>query len=673
MNMDEIMQKRAILLSARTRFAPEMQPVRETAIDKIVEQNLLLIDCVEGVALHEMEKNGVACFTGGRPIISRLDTANSIKRLVDSGRVVLLGEQSNKYRLSDQVLEELWETQKLAEGRLTRVTEKLFKNAGERFAIYSTPFLDCLCLVFSQLSESYVRLLKREIEPEKLLSQPNLQRALQEVAKAYSKIDYKIFESAVLTFFRDNDPDYDAIKWNMTQNYYVTQALGLDPSGRLLSSEIFGRATFYLDTNIVISALESTAQHHQSFRTLCEACNQLGVKLKVCRITLDELRRVVNDQRILIAKVVGQIPDNTFTKVRGIFFRLYGEKLKKTGVVDLDELFTSFDHPEEDLDENYEVELIDDVWFMDEEDSVNTEKLTEELRQAYFKKRGRTKGRGSALHDALLLQWILREREKNSENTWLLTLDTSLPSIVPKLQKETSMGFPAITLDALIQWISPMAMYGDMSEIAAIFSEAVKYQLLPQESFFDLKDFLMFAEMEWICKELPAEDVEECIRYLRVNAANLDPTNPIDREKLAREISKFFADPSRKYKGELHRLEIEIADKEDKHKLEVRERDKEIEELKSQMSEQERKSREEILRMSARSRAIAAGLFFVAIEAVAVYTAGRYGAGENFIKKIFDLWQIPVLAFSIGTIVFWLILGKKRIRALGWPFTKYIE
>jgi len=58
MDIDEITQKRALLLSARTRFTPEIQPVRETAIDKIVEQNLLLADCTGGVTLREMEEQG---------------------------------------------------------------------------------------------------------------------------------------------------------------------------------------------------------------------------------------------------------------------------------------------------------------------------------------------------------------------------------------------------------------------------------------------------------------------------------------------------------------------------------------------------------------------------------------------------------------------------------------
>jgi hypothetical protein len=51
----------------------------------------------------------------------------------------------------------------------------------------------------------------------------------------------------------------------------------------------------------------------------------------------------------------------------------------------------------------------------------------------------------------------------------------------------------------------------------------IKYRLLPQERIFNLEDFLIFHEMHMSCKELPAEDVEECIRYIKVNAPMLAP------------------------------------------------------------------------------------------------------------------------------------------------------
>jgi hypothetical protein len=40
----QLTERRLLLFSTRIRFTPHTQPIRETAIDKILEQNLLLCD-----------------------------------------------------------------------------------------------------------------------------------------------------------------------------------------------------------------------------------------------------------------------------------------------------------------------------------------------------------------------------------------------------------------------------------------------------------------------------------------------------------------------------------------------------------------------------------------------------------------------------------------------------
>lgn len=681
MNTNDIARKRSVLFSARIRFSPETQPVRETAIDKILEQNLLVADGDRGLTLQEIEQQGAICFAGGTPAISRLDMQKSLKRLVGSNRVIASGKQDQRrYRLSEQALQVLWEIQRSAEGRFAQVVDRLFRNVEEGPSAYTTPFLESLCIIFSRLGETYVRLIKGEVGFDELLSLPSVLRALREVTTRYPSINQSLFEAAVFSFFRDSNPDYDTIKWNMAQNYYVAKALGLDPSGYLLSKEVFGNAVFYLDTNVIIDALAPKARYHGSFRALSKACGQLQIKLNVCQISLDELRRVAEARRELIARVADQIPDDTAPKITGIFFQLYREQLASTGTIDFDVLFSSFDHPMENLAEPYGVELIDDLWFIEAEDQPETRKLLQAIRRGYKKaKRGRSKGKGSALHGALLLRWILLERERTARNTWLVTLDTFLPSFLPQAG-DAPVRPLAITLDALLQWISPIAMYEDADEVAAIFSEAVKYQLLPQESFFDLRDFLVFAEMEWSCKELPAEDVEECIRYLRINAPNLDPSNPGDRERLAREISKFFADPGRKYRQEVQRLEAEISriDEGHKRKLEevmeaIRERDNRIEKLERERTEREERERKKALKKSARIRMGIVILLFLLYEAAVVRLAWQYGEGTTLFQKVINSWPFLGLGCAMGVALFWFILGKERIRILGWPFTRLLK
>lgn len=681
MSTSDIARKRSILLSARIRFSPETQQVRDAAINRVIEQNLLIAQSDEGLTSAEIDEQGTVCFAGGIPAISRLDMQASLERLVESDRVIASADpDQQRYRLSQEALQELWQLQQSTEARFERIVSRLFQNAEQGPAAYATPFLECLCIIFSQLGETYVRIIKGDISHEDLIDSPTLLRALEETQQEYELIDGRLFEAAVFSFFRDSDPDCAAIKWNLAQNYYVAKALGLDPSGYLLSKEVFADAVFYLDTNLMIDAVEPKARHHRSFQALSSACRQMQITMSACQISLDELRRVSQSQREIIPKVVDQIPHDTAPKIRGLFFRLYQEELAAEGTVDLDRLFATFDHPMEVLAQSYGVELTDDVWFAEAENEPGTEEVLEAIRGEYQAKRGRRKGTAAALHDALLLRWIQLERERASRNTWLVTLDTSLPGFLP--QQGQRPGRPlAITLDALLQWISPIAMRdGVEDDVAEVFSETVKYGLLPQETFFDLRDFLVFAEIEWSCKELPAEDVEECIRYLKANAPNLDPSDPVDREKLAYQISKFFADPSRKYAQEVQRLEAEKARIDHKYKREleetsaaIRERDERIERLEKERVDWEETHRKRAQKKSALIRLAIVILIVIVYEALVVFLAWQYGEGTTLFQKVINAWAFLGLGGAIGLALFYFVVGEERIRILGWPFTKSLN
>ena len=95
MNTSDIARKRSILFCARIRFSPETQPIRETAIDKIIEQNLLIADSESGLTLREIDAQGTVSFAGGTPAISRLDMQKSLERLVESNRVIVVSAYPN--------------------------------------------------------------------------------------------------------------------------------------------------------------------------------------------------------------------------------------------------------------------------------------------------------------------------------------------------------------------------------------------------------------------------------------------------------------------------------------------------------------------------------------------------------------------------------------------------
>lgn len=354
------------------------------------------------------------------------------------------------------------------------------------------------------------------------------------------------------------------------------------------------------------------------------------------------------------------------------------------------------------LEAEYGVERVDDAWFQQVERERETEAVVQAIRAAYERKRGFVKPRASALHDAKLLRWVDAERVNSEHKVWLVTFDTLLPPI--SAQHFASVRPFAITLDALLQWLSPVVSYeGTEDEIAAIFAEAVKQQLLPQDSFFDLRDFLVFAEMEMSCKELPAEDVEACIQYVRTNARTLDPSNPEDQKKLAHEIAKFFADPGRKYKQEVVRLESTIQQNQATYAEQLKEREaqaaaeraareqeyaaqlskveaereREVQAKEARIAELEEAERTRIaqekrrqLRRSAIIRLLVIAVVLVGYEAGVVLAALTYGAGASWVDQLVGVSVYLLAGFPAALFILWFWVGPERLQALGGPFTR---
>ena len=360
------------------------------------------------------------------------------------------------------------------------------------------------------------------------------------------------------------------------------------------------------------------------------------------------------------------------------------QRIAASGTADLDELLAPFEDPMAVLRSSYDVELVDDAWFDQADKDVVTKRLTERIIKESTLRKKRAKNEKSGLHDALLFRWVERESTNSGKKSWIVTLDMLLPSFAPT--SDRANGSPlAISLTAFLQWISPMALFEESEDdLASIFSEAISYQLLPQDNFFDMRDFLVFASLEWSCKELPAEDVENCIRYIKQNAPGLDMSDPKDREKAASVISKFFADPSRKYKQELQQMErdtLAMAQEHESNEIslrqEVSEANEEIAKLRTELekvtiaAQADRNNRS--MQNSARKRLLWSLLLFFILESAAIYFSLVYGEGGNAFQRLLHSWEILTLAFGISLAAAWFIVGKERLKVLGWPLSRFLK
>lgn len=676
-NYEEVARKRAILASARLQFSPELQEVREQAIDLCVEHLLFGLDCEEGIGFDDAVRLLTSQFGAASSFVRLGELATSLSRLQARGGVVVL--ETDRYRLSASRREDLALTERAAKNRLNSVASVLFPNVGQRFSEYREAFYEVLSIVFSELGQAYVHVLTGRSSKADLNKAASVETALRYVRKSRKNLDQGVLAAAIRRFFEIPNPDFDALKWNLAQNYYISKSLGLDNGAQLLTRELFGGSNVLLDTNVLLHAVDADSSRHETFKTLAEICSVLGVDLQVAQISIDEARCVAAAARTTANKVHDVIPGNLAARIDNIFYRAY-----LRGGESLDEFFSRFDNLGERL-KTFGVDVVDDVWFSDPNNTRMFEAVRDQIRKDTAARKPRPKTYRAAMHDAQLLTWAAREAA-SGDKVIIVTLDRSL-----RFADAGASTAQVISLDAMLQWLSPIAVTTSF-DFSRIFAESIKYQILPAENFFDLEDFIVFAEMEWDCKVLPPEDVEACLATIKASAGQLDPRSAADREKLARRVRKFFANPGRKLTEQKHEFEAKILQFEQKngelqetHRSELLSHSEhlaqvstllatlrtEVGELRSAVANRDTAIGElsrtrDLLAISLAQwrRGVAAGTWLV-ILATVLWIAATFGDGNNLWQKVASSWSIAGPIMVAATYAASKMAGRRGLGIFG--------
>lgn len=544
---------RAILLGARIRFSPTGASIREKAIVRIIEQNLACLD--KGLGLTAEELCEIVCFAGHRTILRDADVREGIRLLKDNGRI---GESPVDgrpvYSLSKIASDEIRDLETECRRRDYGTLRYLFGNSQGNAQDYALAFFDLLSFIFSRVTDIYIQSITMGGRTESFINDRVLEAAINQAVEHQPVPDRKAFSYGAKLFFRESKPEFDQLKWNMAQNYYVAKALGSDKSADLLSVEVLKGAFLYCDTNVLIAALVPKCRHHNSFRELLKSCSTIGMKPCTAFITVRELQAVITAHGDLLRKVADKIPDATKLKVRSFLYESFLAEKELDPNLSVDLFLSRFNLTVKQVEKDLSITVIDDKIFEAIAKDSETIRLGHELATEYESIRRKKKSEKVAAHDAELIIYVRKENDA-SRKSWIVTLDTTLAAWRAKRDNETCR---LITLDALLQWLTPVAAgTSDEDLLAEIFSESLRYQILPRDVFFDLRDFQVFADMEIETAQLPAEDVEACIRDIHKNCINLDPSQSADREKIGRVIQRYFADPGTKFKRRIDELQIQ--------------------------------------------------------------------------------------------------------------------
>ena len=687
----DIETRREILLGARIRFSPVGANVRSKAVCSIIKQNLACLS--EKESLTETQLGRLLCFSDHTTVLRQADVQEGLRALSSAGQVIRNQTAAGPaFRLSPSVAREVGQVQAECERRNDSILSDLFSTAQGGASAYSDAFFNLLANIFSRLSQAYVQSITMGGGSVSLADHHLIEELL--ASHGRSVPDASAFARGVKRFFRVMCPSFDQLKWNMAQNYYVARALGSDASASLLSKEGLRGAQLFCDTNILIAGLSPTSRHHNSFIELSKSCKGIGMTLCTAFVTVSELRRVAQYHGTMLKHTIDRIPDATKQKVRDFLLESYIEEKCTNPELDVDTFISRYDSSIEQLEKLIEVSVIDSDEFDTLADDSATKSLADDLVNLYMTTRFRKKHLRPALHDAILIQHMRAESRKGRQS-WIVTLDTSLAAWRSQQQDESCN---VITLDALLQWLAPMAQEStDEDRLAEIFSDSLRFQILPQDVFIDLRDFQIFAEMEIETGQLPAEDVEACISEIHKAGATLDPSQPSDREKIALIVQRHFADPGTKYKKEIqdlttytkdltHKLDDEIdrrkaaeetldqvKDQQEKTNLRLNEEERArsiAEDRLLQLEKRTRDAEEQALHEKKRKAAIWIAILglmlLILVETIIVIAISAYSAGDILFQKLTDSWCWLAGGLPATALLFRLIFGGYRTRLIKW-------
>ena len=528
--MDRLSENRLKIISARIRYSPSSQPLRENAIDQIVLQNMLLES--GWLSADEMLELGYFTLPDGTNILAISDLRTSLDRLQKADVLEHTNESGiDKYKLTPSQHKEVLFQVEEADRKLTSVVKKLWNNNTDiNLDTFRSIFLDAVCHILLKLGDFQVGQIQGGLNVSPNLSGQTIDEALQRSIPTNDPATEKVFRDALTAFFGAYDPDSQFLKWNLMQNVYISKMIGIDPGGYYLTKDVLEGGHFYLDTNVAINALEPKAKHHHSFNVFSDACKALGIELKILQISLNELTDYIESQKRLFEETKKQIPNDTYRRIKGIAAQIYSEMKDdyQAGTVTIDEVFLNYSSPADDLKDEFNVDRVDDHWFDDAVNQAGANDLVKKIKVDYEHKRRKPKHPSSAQHDALLLLWIDKERERrNTNKVQTVTLDTTLPGVSAPILTNTNDRTLAITLDAILQWIAPISGIEDVDlKFSKIFSDAIRFHLLPSMTLFELGDFSIFNSLNMQCANMPSEDVEGCITTIKQNIPDLDLRNP---------------------------------------------------------------------------------------------------------------------------------------------------
>lgn len=682
-------QKQQLLFAARIQFGPDFEVPRESAIDAIVERALFSLESSGNQVIDEddifnyLDRTAKIGLHQGEidAAIGRLIKQNRTQRI--GKKHVTLGD-SNRKKIKVEF-----------EGAFQRVNDvviRLFDSlitGDSDLAKMRSFFMDFLSILFAKFGAQAVGVLTGEIRVDEFLDNKIVDKILSDALRrtVFGSDQEPVIRQKCYEFFRTADPSFDMVKFNLGQSYYIAQILGMRHSVDLLSKSLFASAELWLDTNVVVIALLDGTPRQRAFSKMKLLCNKIGVNLFVSKRTVGEVGGVVRSRLDLLGKLYDKIPEEYFENHDSTddFVNVYRRaRIKYGSPVKALDVFKKFDNVEDELNE---LGITTPSATYDKQDEwAKSADLIEQIQNQSWEFRRVKKGLDALEHDAFHVGLVASQR-KYGKKVWFLSLDKSLPGISVESPPGESSPF-CVLMETFIQSVSPFLITPDSEDdFAAVFSEAIASQVLPQSQLFDIRDFLVFNEVGLDCRDMATEEIDEILT--KVKSGILKGINPhhmsedkktelrywfqkyyVNHKKRA---DKLIGDKDKqieKLNQQVKQIKANAQTEKEKHAEEKVEFKKELDVIKKQL-DQEKLDREtdETNRQVQRSenRALIYSVAILILYLCAAIYVARFSLDHwnGYLFYIKDgAWIAYAVALTLGLITVRFIFGSSTMKAV---------
>ena len=546
-------EKRQVLYAAILRYSPEAGSLRDRALDRLV-----LAALVESSSLAPLKIGQIQQLTRVAPSSPGLRTEivqEALHRLISRRQVAqTLLKKKKVYYLTDAGRDDTDKAVDSARQLFQPVLARMLQNTSEvcekgQGEIVCRRFVS---QCFAKFGQQIAKAVTGEFNGDQLLAAVDVEAAFAAATASMTlSIDAtQSLKARCIQFLRSNDPDAQALKFKLTQGYYVVQLLDLNTHDfNPIADDAFSGAILYIDTNVLIGRLLSGDQV-RLFDELVRIAHMLGIRLRVSRATVNEARWVAAGRLNGLDEVLELVPSELVARTQDSFLNAFIEMRQSDPSVSAEDFRARFDKIP-DLLTACGIELHD----VTSDDIVGSRDISREcdvLRQAALDTRGWEKRERACVHDVCHLLLVENERQ-NKNKAWFLTLDKTLGRAASKLSGDRlPFCFPFV---GFLQSVSPFVEAPEAQQsLVDLFSDILEAEVggPSGDSLFDLSELKLISEFHADVLATPVDQIIPAFDYVKGKVLGGKPYRRDDQAKVALELKKFLTSSMAEKQRALH-------------------------------------------------------------------------------------------------------------------------